>query len=128
MLWRILAETVMGLHLLLMAFLAVSAVLLALGFFKGHRNWQRFYYGFIALAVGITVADKTEILKSCSLTDLEYMLRRLYDPSESWMRTKSLLGTIMFNATGVEVPEVAFTIGLGIIIAVMIGSLILRRA
>jgi hypothetical protein len=56
------------------------------------------------------------------------MLRRLYDPSESWMRAKSLLGTIMFNATGVEVPEVAFTIGLGIIIAVMIGSLILRRA
>lgn len=126
--WRILAETVMGLHLLLMAFLTVSAVLLALGFFRGRRNWQRFYYGVIVLAVGITVADKTEILKSCSLTDLEYMLRRLYDPSESWMRTRSLLGTTMFNTTGVEVPEVVFTIGLGTIIAVMIGSLILRRA
>ncbi len=128
MLWRILAETVMGLHLLLMAFLAVSAVLLALGFFKRRRNWQRFYYGVIALAIGLTVVDKTGILKSCSLTDLEYMLRRLYDPSESWMRTRSLLGTIMFNTTGAEVPEVVFTIGLGIIIAVMIGSLILRRA
>ncbi len=128
MLWRILADTVMGLHLLLIVFLTVSAVLLALGFFKGRRNWRRFYYGVIALAVGLTVTDKTEILKSCSLTDLEYMLRRLYDPSESWMRTRSLLGTIMFNATGVEVPEVAFTIGFGIIIAVMISSLIVRRA
>ena len=128
MLWRVLAETVMGLHLLLMAFLTVSAVLLALGFFRGRHNWQRFYYGVIVLAVGITVADKTEILTSCSLTDREYMLRRLYDPSESWMRTRSLLGTTMFNTTGVEVPEVVFTIGLGTIIAVMIGSLILRRA
>jgi hypothetical protein len=56
------------------------------------------------------------------------MLRRLYDPSESWMRTRSLLGTIIFDTTGVEVPEFAFTIGLGIGIVVMIGSLILRRA
>ncbi len=128
MLWRILAETVMGLHLLLIVFLTVSAVLLALGFSKGRRNWQRFYYGVIALAIGITVVDKTEILKSCSLTDLEYLLRRLYDPSESWMRTRSLLGTIMFNTTGAEVAEVVFTIGLGTIIAVMVGSLILRRA
>ena len=128
MVWRILAETVMGLHLLLMAFLAVSAVLLALGFFKGRRNWRRLYYGVIAVAVGLTVVDKTGILKSCSLTDLEYMLRRLDDPSESWMRTRSLLGTIMFNTTGASVPEVAFTIGLGIIITVMISSLILRRA
>lgn len=128
MIWRILAEIVLGLHLLLMVFLVVSAVLLALGFFKGRRNWRRFYYGVIALAVGLTVADKSGILGSCSLTDLEYMLRRHYDPSESWMRSRSLLGTIMFNTTGVEVPEVVFTIGLGIIIAVMIGSLIWRRA
>ena len=35
---------------------------------------------------------------------------------------------IIFDATGVEVPEFAFTIGLGIGIAVMISSLILRRA
>ena len=122
------ADAVMRLHLFLMAFLAVSAVLLALGFFKGSRNSRRLYYGVIDVAVGLTVVDKTGILKSCSLTDLEYMLRRLDDPSESWMRTRSLLGTIMFNTTGASVPEVAFTIGLGIIITVMISSLILRRA
>ena len=68
------------------------------------------------------------ILQSCPLTDLGYILRRPYDPSESWMRTRSLLGTIMFDTTGVEVPEFAFTIGLVIGIAVMISSLILRRA
>jgi hypothetical protein len=56
------------------------------------------------------------------------MLRRLYDPSEGWMRTRSLLGTIIFDTTGVEVPEFAFTIGLGIGITIMISSLILRRA
>ena len=128
MVWRILADTVMGLHLLLMGFFAVSVVLLALGFFTGHRNWQFFYCGAIALAIGLGVASWAGILRSCSLTDLEYMLRRLYDPSESWMRTRSLLGTIIFDTTGVEVPEFAFTIGLGIGIAVMVGSFILRRA
>ncbi len=56
------------------------------------------------------------------------MLRRLYDSSENWMRTRSLLGTIIFDTTGVEVPEFAFTIGLGMGIAIMIGSLLLRRA
>jgi hypothetical protein len=126
--WRILADTVMGIHLLLIGFFAVSVVLLALGFFKGRRNWHFFYYGVTAVAISLGVASWLGILKSCSLTDLEYMLRRLYDPSESWMRTRSLLGTIIFDTTGVEVPEFAFTIGLGIGIAVMISSLILRRA
>ncbi len=128
MIWRILADTVMSLHLLLIGFFAVSVVLLALGFFKGRRNWQFFYCGVTALAISLAVASWAGILKSCSLTDLEYMLRRLYDPSESWMRTRSLLGTIIFDATGIEVPEFAFTIGLGVGIAVMISSLILRRA
>ena len=128
MVWIILADTVMILHLLLISFFTVSVVLLALGFFKGHRNWQFFYCGAIALAIILGVASWVGILKSCSLTDLEYMLRRLYDPSESWMRTRSLLGTIIFHAIGVEVPEFVFTIGLGIGIAVMISSLILRRA
>jgi hypothetical protein len=128
MIWRILADTVMGLHLLLMGFFAVSVVLLALGFFKGRRSWRLFYGGVTALTISLGVASWTGILRSCSLTDLEYMLRRLYDPSESWMRTKSLLGTIIFDTTGIEVPEFAFTIGLGIGITVMIGSLVLRRA
>ena len=128
MIWKILADTVMGLHLLLMGFFAVSVVLLALGFFKGRRSWQLFYGGVTALAISLGVASWAGILRSCSLTDLEYMLRRLYDPSESWMRTKSLLGTIIFDTTGIEVPEFAFTIGLGIGITVMIGSLVLRRA
>ncbi len=128
MIWRILADTVMGLHLLLMGFFAVSVVLLALGFFKGRRNWQFFYYGVAILAISLGVASWAGILRSCSLTDLEYMVRRLYDPSESWMRTRSLLGTIILHATGVEVPEFAFTIGLGTGIVIMISSLILRRA
>ncbi len=128
MLWRILADTVMGLHLLLIGLFAVSVVLLALGFLKGRRNWQFFYYGVTALAVGLGVASWVGVIRSCSLTDLEYILRRLYDPSESWMRTSSLLGTIIFNATGVEVPEFAFTIALVVAVVVMISSLIFRRA
>ncbi len=128
MIWRILADTVMSLHLLLMGFFAVSAVLLALGFFKGRRNWQVFYCGVTAFAISLGVASWAGVLRSCSLTDLEYMLRRLYDPSESWVRTRSLLGTIIFDTAGIEVLEFAFTIGLGIGIAIMIGSLVFWRA
>lgn len=128
MLWGVLADAVMGLHFLLIGFFAVSVVLLALGFFKGRRHWQFFYYGVTVVAVGLGLLAWVGVLRSCPLTDLEYMLRRLYDPGESWMRTRSLLGTIIFNATGVEVPEFAFTIALGVGIAVMISSLILRRA
>ncbi len=128
MLWRILADAVMGLHLLLMGLFAVSVVLLALGFFKGRRNWQFFYCGVTAVVAGLGVAAWVGVLRSCSLTDLEYMVRRLYDPGESWMRTRSLLGTIIFNTTGVEVPEFAFTIALAVAVVVMISSLILRRA
>jgi len=127
MFWRILADAVMGLHLLLMGFFGVSVVLLALGFFRGRRNWQFFYYGVTALAISLGVASWAGILRSCSLTELEYMLRRLYDPSESWIRTRSLLGTIIFQASGVEVPEFVFTIALVIGIVVMISSLLFQR-
>ena len=110
-----------------MALFVVSAVLLALGSFRGRRNWQVFYWGVIVLAVGLRVTDWMGLLKGCSITDLEYMLRRMYDPSESWMRTRSLLGTIAYNVTGVEVPEVFFGVVNGIIITVMVASLIFRR-
>ena len=127
MFWKILADAVMGLHLLLMSFFGASAMLLALGFFKGRHNWQFFYYGVTVVTVGLGVTAWKGIIPSCPLTDLEYMLRRLYDPSESWMRTRSLLGTIIYNATGVEVPEFVFTIMLVLGIVIMISSLLFRR-
>jgi hypothetical protein len=127
MLWRILADIVMGLHLILIGFFAVSVVLLAFGFFKGRRNWKFFYYGMAAFILGLGVSTWTGKLKFCSITELEYMLRRLYDPSEAWIRSRSLLGTITFNVTGLEVPEYVFTIAMVVGIVVMIGSLVLRR-
>jgi len=127
MLWKILADAVMIAHLLLMAFLVASAVLLALGFFRRRRNWQFFYYGVIVVAIGIRLAQWRGMLTSCSLTEWEYALRRLYDPTESWIRTRSLLGTLIYNISGIDVPEFVFTISLGLVIAVMIGSLVYWR-
>ncbi len=127
MIWRILAETVMLLHLGIMLFFAVSAVLLALGVFRGRLNWQIFYWCVLGLAVGLRIGDWTGVLGSCSITDFEYMLRRMYDPSEVWIRERSLLATIAYNTTGIEIPEFVFTILWGIIAVVMVVSLILRR-
>ena len=127
MIWRILAEAVVVLHLGIMLFFAVSAILLALGVFRGRRNWQIFYWCVLGLAVGLRVGDWTGLLESCSITDLEYMLRRMYDTSEVWMRERSLLATVAYNTTGIEVPEFVFTVLWGIIAAVMVISLIFRR-
>ena len=127
MIWRILAEAVVVLHLGIMLFFAVSAVLLALGIFRGRRNWQIFYWCVLGLAVGLRVGDWTGLLESCSITDLEYMLRRMYDTSEVWMRERSLLATVAYNITGISVPEFVFTVLWGIIAAVMVISLIFRR-
>jgi len=124
MLWKILADVLTGLHLLLIVFFAVSVVLLATGFFKTRRNWKIFYWVFVALTVGLQVSLSTGILKSCPITDLEYTLRRLYDTSESWLRTRSLLATAIFNVTGAEVPEYTLTITMVAGIVVMIISLI----
>ena len=127
MLWKILADVVTGLHLLLIGFFAVSVVLLGTGLFKDHRNWKIFYWIFIGLAVGLQLALSTGILKSCPLTDLEYRMRRLYDATESWVRTRSLLATSIFNVTGIGVPEYALTIVMATGLAIMIISLILWR-
>ena len=127
MIWRIIADTVMGVHLLLIGFLSVSVVLLLMGFFKTRRNWRFFYWGVSGLALSLGVMSWIGILKSCCLTEIEYMMRRFYDTSESWMRTRSLLGTVIYNVGGIEVPEYSFTIGLGVAITVMICSLIVRR-
>lgn len=128
MFWKILAEAVMVLHLLIICFFGVSAVLLAIGFFKKRRNWQFFYCGVVVLALGVAVNQWAGILKSCPLTALEYMMRRYYDPTESWIRTRSISATAVFNVTGIEVPEYIFTILLVIAIAVIISSLIFWRA
>ena len=126
MVWRILADTVMGVHLLLIGLFLFYVLLLVLGFFKGRRGWRLFHYGVMASVGYVGVVSWTEM--PCPLTELEYALRRLYDPSESWLRTRSLLGTFVLDTTGVEVPEFAFTIALGVGIGAMIGSLVARRA
>ena len=55
--WKILADAVMVLHLLVIAFLTVSVVLLVLGVFKRRRNWQFFYCGVVVLAMGLSAAS-----------------------------------------------------------------------
>lgn len=122
--WKFFADTVTGLHLLLMGFFAVSAVLLAVGVFKERRNWKVFYWVFVAGAVGLQVALWTKILESCPVTDLEYMLRSRYDATESWVRSKSLLATAIFNVTGATVPEYTLTIAMAAGLVVMVFSLI----
>jgi vacuolar-type H+-ATPase subunit I/STV1 len=122
--WKFLADTVNGLHLLLMAFFAVSAILLAFGVFKGHRNWKIFYWVFIVGAVSLQILLSTKIWKSCPITDLEYWLRSHYDATENDIRIRSLLATTIHNVTGAVVPEYYLTITMSLGLVIMVISLI----
>ena len=126
-LWRILADAIMYLHLSLMILFVFSACILVFSCFRQISfGWLIFYYVVIISAIVMVIAPKLGLTKDCPLTDLEYMLRRLYDPSESWVRTQSLGATVIFNTTGIEVPEVIFTIMGGMGVAAMIASVVVQ--
>ena len=122
--WKLLADTVTGMHLTLMAFFAVSAILLAAGAFKAHLKWKIFFWVFIGAAVGLQFLLFTKVWKSCPVTDLEYWLRSHYDTTGSYVRTRSLLGTAIYNVTGTCVPEFYLTALLVVGIIVMVLSLV----
>ena len=123
--WRVLADVVMYLHILL-PLLFVGVVVFSL-FREVGFQWRLLCYVVMGVWIILEIAPKLGWTKNCPLTDLEYSLRRLYDPSESWVRTRSLPATIIFNISGIEVPEFVFTAIFGIIMATVIGIFIARE-
>jgi hypothetical protein len=123
--WRVLADVVMYLHILL-PLLFVGIVVFSL-FREVGFQWRLLCYVVMGVWIIMEIAPKFGWTKNCPLTDLEYSLRRLYDPSESWVRTRSLPATIIFNISGIEVPEFVFTAIFGIIMATVIGIFIARE-
>lgn len=122
--WRVLADVVMYLHILL-PLLFVGVVVFSL-FRKVDFRWQLFCYVVMGGWIIMEIAPKLGWTKNCPLTDLEYSLRRRYDPSESWIRTKSLPATVVFNISGIQVPDFVFTAIFGIITATVIGIAIVK--
>jgi hypothetical protein len=124
-LWRVLADVVMYLHILL-PLLFIGVIIFSLVREVGFR-WRLLFYIVMGLWIIMEIAPKFGWTKNCPLTDLEYFLRRHYDPTESWVRTRSLPATLVFNISGIAVPEFVFTAIFGIIMATAIGIVIARR-
>jgi hypothetical protein len=123
-LWRVLPDAVMYLHILL-PLLFVGGIVFSL--IKQVRlRWWLLYCIVMGLWIIMEIAPKFGWTENCPLTDLEYALRRLYDPGESWLRTRSLPATVIFNISGIEVPEFVFTAIFGIIVATTIGIVIVK--
>jgi len=123
--WKVLADIVMYLHVLLPLFflgVIIFSLFREIGF-----KWQLFFYVAMGVWIIMEVAPQFGWTKNCPLTDLEYWLRRHYDPSEVWVRTRSLPATVVFNLTGINVPEFVFTVIFGVIMATAIGAVIFRR-
>jgi len=122
--WRVLADVVMYLHILL-PLLLVGVVAVSL-FREMGLQWRLLCYMGMGLWVIMEIAPKFGWTKNCALTDLEYSLRRLYDTSESWVRTRSLPATVIFNISRIQVPEFIFTVVLCIFLATVVGIVIAR--
>jgi hypothetical protein len=122
--WRVLADVVMYLHIFL-PLLLVGVVVVSL-FREVGFQWRLLCYVGMGLWVIMEIAPKFGWTKNCPLTDLEYSLRRLYDPSESWVRTRSLPATVIFNISRIEVPEFIFTVVFGIFLATVVGIVVAR--
>jgi hypothetical protein len=122
--WRVLADVVMYLHILL-PLLLIGVVVVSL-FREVGFQWRLLCYMGIGIWVIMEIAPKFGWTKHCPLTDLEYSIRRLYDPSESWVRTRSLAATVIFNISRIEVPEFVLTILLGVFLASVVGLGIAR--
>jgi hypothetical protein len=114
----------MYLHILL-PLLLIGVVVVSL-FREVGFQWRLLCYMGVGLWVIMEIAPKFGWTKNCPLTDLEYSLRRLYDPSESWVRTRSLPATVIFNISRIEVPEFIFTVVFGIFLATMVGIVVAR--
>ena len=123
-LWNFLAEVVMYMHVLL-PLLFVGFIVFSL-FREVGFKWRLLCYVIIGVWVIMEIAPKVGWTKYCPLTDLEYLFRRFYDPSESWIRTRSLPATIIFDISGIEVPEFIFTIIFGIILAAVISIFMVK--
>lgn len=122
--WRVLADMVMYLHILLPLLLVVVVVVSL--FREVGFQWRLLCYVGMGLWVIMEIVPKFGWTKNCPLTDLEYSLRRLYDPSESWVRTRSLPATVIFNISRIEVPEFIFTVVFGIFLAIVVGVVVAR--
>jgi hypothetical protein len=122
--WRVLADMVMYLHIFL-PLLLVGVVVVSL-FREVSFRWRLLCYVGMGLWVIMEIVPKFGWTKNCPLTDLEYSLRRLYDPSESWVRIRSLPATVIFNISRIEVPEFIFTVVFGVFLATVVGVVIAR--
>lgn len=123
--WRVLADIVMYFHIILpLLFIGV----LIFNIFRGIGfKWQIVFYVLMGGWIIMEAAPRLGWTKNCPLTDLEYFFRRHYDPSESFIRTRSLTATIVYNITGATVPEWVFTAVFGVIMAAAIGLIIARK-
>jgi hypothetical protein len=122
--WRVLADVVMYLHILLPVLL-VGVVVVGL-FREVGFQWRLLCYVGMGSWVIMEIVPKFGWTKNCPLTDLEYSLRRLYDPSGSWVRTRSLPATVIFNISRIEVPEFIFTVVFAIFLATVVGVVVAR--
>ena len=107
--------------------LGAFAIMMACGVFKGKRNWIIFGWVVVVVIVFLRVGDWVGLLPTCSLTDLEYYFREIYAPGGDWFRSRSLLGTVVYNITGFSISETFFTVLWGVVLVMLVVSLIIYR-
>ena len=119
--YRILANVVFVIHILVIVFMITNAALTITGFMADHPLYHRLSTVF----VGMVIISQIVFL-GCPLVALEYSLRRHYDPSIHY--TGSFTVYLIEKLTGVTIPTLAVTIATYLIVAIVIaGWIFLKR-
>jgi hypothetical protein len=77
LLYRILADAVVAIHLALVGFIAIGMMVIVLGIVLKWRWVRNFWFRIIHLAMIVIVVEKTILGTSCPLTDWENQLREM---------------------------------------------------
>ena len=98
MLFWLLADLVLAIHVALFVVLGVGVVLAALGLMRHHRRMNLFFWPTFVISIGWAMVPV-----DCPITELEVWLRQLVEPD--WARPQQLPPTVGEWLTGVALPR-----------------------
>ena len=119
MVWWLLANVVLTIHVLLFVVIVVGLLLAAIGVLKRYKKVS-FVYWSVTIATLIS-----QLIPGCQLTTIERWMRHQVDPS--WEREYSSIARTLTNEfLGTDLPDKFFT-GLAVILGVVVAMVFIRN-
>ena len=116
--WWLLANSVLGIHVLLFTGVVVGLFLASIGILKRYKKISLVYWSITVITL------VSQLIPGCQLTTIERWMRHQVDPS--WEREYSIARTLTNEFLGIDLPDKFFT-GLAIILGVVVAMVFIRN-